>query len=213
MRSKPDAILQSAQATYLDSLTPERDPLLLEMEHLAAEEGQPIADPEVAQLLRALLRMRQPRRVLEVGTNIGYSVVVMGRELPADAVIETIEIKPRLVAVAREFAKRAALQPKVIVHEGAALEVMERLTGQFDLVFIDCLKYEYVDYLESVLPKMSAGGVIVADNVLWKGKVATGEHDRDTDGIRAFNERIMSHPQLVSSVLPIGDGISLSVVR
>lgn len=213
MRSRPDTILHAPQAAYLDSLTPQRDALLLEMEQLAAEEGQPIADPEVGQLLKVLAAIRQPRRVLEVGTNIGYSVVVIGRELGADSRVESIEIDPRLAGAARDFAARAALKADVIIHEGAALEVIPTLNGTFDFVFIDCLKYEYVDYLDALLPKLESGAVIVADNVLWKGQVASGVADRDTDGIRRFNERMMNDPRLVSSILPLGDGVSISTVR
>ncbi|HUP65597.1 MAG TPA: O-methyltransferase [Thermoanaerobaculia bacterium] len=212
MRDRPDAILQRAQADYLDGILPPADPLLAEMEQRAAVEGQPIADRDLAQLLRVLVKIRRPRRVLEIGTNIGYAVVVMGRELDEGALLETIEIDSDLAATARGFAARASLSSKVMVHEGAALEVLPRLAGPFDLVYIDCVKTEYLDYLDAVLPKMVAGGVIVADNVLWHGTVATGHRETNADALRKFNERIMSDPALTSIVLPIGDGASVSVV-
>ncbi|HEY0788395.1 MAG TPA: class I SAM-dependent methyltransferase [Thermoanaerobaculia bacterium] len=182
------------------------------MEHLAAEKGHPIADRDLAQLLRVLVRLRRPRRVLEIGTNIGYAVVVMGRELSADATLETIEVDPAIAATARGFIERAAIPARVIVHQGAALEVLPRLAGPFDLVYIDCVKSEYLDYLDAVLPKMRPGAVIVADNVLWKGKVANGDRDPSTETIRRFNARLMNEPRLASIVLPIGDGASVSVV-
>ncbi|HVR43715.1 MAG TPA: O-methyltransferase [Thermoanaerobaculia bacterium] len=213
MKDRADAILQKRQAAYLDSLVPSREPILAEIERIAAEQGQPIADPEVGHLLRLLVRMRAPARVLEIGTNLGYSVVVMGRELPPSAVLETIEIDRGILASARELVGRARLVPRVEFHQGAALDVLPRLDGPFDLVWIDCVKQEYPAYLEALFPKLAPGAVIVADNVLWKGRVADGESDPATDGIRLFNARIMTDPRLVSSILPLGDGVSLSVVR
>jgi predicted O-methyltransferase YrrM len=212
MKDRVDAILRRNQAEYLESLLPERDALLEQMEKFAAENGHPIADPEVAQLMRALVKMRAPRRVLEVGTNIGYSVIVIGRECEPDVVVETIEIDHNTLTTARRFVAEAALPCRVVFHEGAALDVLPRLTGPFDFVFIDCVKTEYEDYLDALLPKLEAGAIIVCDNLLWKGRVAAGEHDPATDALRAFNKRIATDPRLITSILPLGDGTGVSVV-
>ncbi|HEX7829152.1 MAG TPA: O-methyltransferase [Thermoanaerobaculia bacterium] len=212
MKDRMDAILRRNQAEYLDSMLPPRDVLLERMEKFAEENRHPIADPEVAQLIRGLVRMKRPRRVLEVGTNIGYSVIVIGRECDADAVVETIEIDHNTLATAKSFVGEAALQCRVVFHEGAALEVLPRLTGPFDFVFIDCVKTEYEDYLDALLPKLERGAVIVCDNLLWKGRVAAGEHDAPTDALRAFNQRIATDERLVTNILPVGDGTGVSVV-
>ena len=212
MKDRVDAILQRTQADYLETLVPPRDALLERMEGLAADEGQPIADPEVAQLVRALVRSTRPRRLLEIGTNIGYSVIVMGRESDSEAVLETIEIDRGVLARARGFVAEAALPCRVVFHEGAALDVLPRLTGPFDFVFIDCVKTEYEQYLDAVLPKLERGAVIVCDNLLWKGLVASGHHDATTDALRAFNRRLTTEPRLVTSILPLGDGTGVSVV-
>lgn len=212
MKDRLDAILQLKQAKYLDTLIPERDALLARMEAHAEDNGHPIADPELGQLLRALVRMKNPRRVLEIGTNIGYSVVAMGRECNPEAVVESIELDPAILASARGFVGEAQLPCRVVFHEGAALEVLPRLTGPFDFVFIDCVKEEYEAYLDAVLPKMERGAVIVCDNVLWGGKVADGTDDTRTNALRAFNQRIATDARLVTIVLPLGDGASLSVV-
>ena len=212
MKDRIDAILRRSQAEYLDSLLPARDALLEHMEKFAEENDHPIADPEVAQLMRALVRMKKPRRVLEVGTNIGYSVVVLGRECGPEAVVETIEIDHNTLSTARRFVAEAALPCRVVFHEGAALDILPRLTGPFDFVFIDCVKTEYEDYLDALLPKLEAGAVIVCDNLLWKGRVAAGEHDAPTDALRAFNKRIATDERLITSVLPVGDGTGVSVV-
>ena len=212
MKERVDAILRRNQAEYLDSLLPDRDALLEQMEKFAEEHGHPIADPEVAQLMRALVKIKEPRRVLEVGTNIGYSVIVIGRECDPEVVVETIEIDHNTLATARRFVSEAALPCRVVFHEGAALEVLPRLAGPFDFVFIDCVKTEYEDYLDALLPKMEAGAVIVCDNLLWKGRVAAGEHDAATDALRAFNRRIATDEKLITSVLPLGDGTGVSIV-
>jgi len=212
MKDRMDAILRRNQAEYLDSLLPARDALLERMEKFADEYGHPIADPEVAQLMRGLVRMKMPRRVLEVGTNIGYSVIVIGRECDSETVVETIELDHNTLATARTFVAEAALPCRVVFHEGAALEVLPRLTGPFDLVFIDCVKTEYGDYLDALLPKMDQGAVIVCDNLLWKGRVAAGEHDPATDALRAFNKRIAADPRLITSIVAVGDGTGISVV-
>lgn len=212
MKDRIDAILRRNQAEYLDSLLAPRDALLEQMEKFAAENDQPIADPEVAQLIRGLVRVRHPRRVLEVGTNIGYSVIVIARECDAESVVETIEIDHNTLTTARRFIAEASLPCRVVFHEGAALDVLPRLTGPFDFVFLDCVKTEYEDYLDALLPKLERGAVIVCDNLLWKGRVAAGDHDPSTDALRAFNERIVNDPRLITSILPVGDGTGFSVV-
>lgn len=212
MKDRIDALLRRAQAEYLESLVPPRDVLLEQMEKFAAENDHPIADPEVAQLMRALVRIKRPRRVLEIGTNIGYSVIVIGRECEAEAVVETIEIDHNTLTTARGFVNEAQLPCRVVFHEGEALEVIPRLTGPFDFVFIDCVKTEYEDYLDAIFPKLVRGAVIVCDNLLWKGKVAEGAHDPATDALRAFNRRIASDDRLITSILALGDGTGVSVV-
>lgn len=217
MKDRLDAILRRPQAEYLETLLQPRDALLGEMERYAGESGQPIADPEVAQLLRILTRVRRPRRVLEVGTNIGYSVIVIGRESGADSTIETIELDATILATARRFVAEAALPCEVVFHQGAALEVIPHLAGTFDMLFIDCVKTEYVDYLDSMLPKLAPGAIVIADNVLWKGQVAEGPRSEDqiasTAGLKAYNARVTSDRRLETVILPLGDGIALSIVR
>jgi caffeoyl-CoA O-methyltransferase len=212
MKDRIDAILRRNQAEYLDSLLAPRDALLEHMEKFAEENDHPIADAEVAQLMRALVRMKRPRRVLEVGTNIGYSVIVLGRECSSEAVVETIEIDHNTLTTAKRFVAEAGLPCRVVFHEGAALDVLPRLTGPFDFVFIDCVKTEYEDYLDALLPKLEAGAVIVCDNLLWKGRVAAGEHDAATDALRRFNKRLTTDERLIASILAVGDGTGVAVV-
>ena len=213
MKAGIDKILQRTQAEYLDTLLPPRDGLLARMEAYAGERGQPIADPEVAQVERILVRATRPKRIIEVGTNIGYSVIVMGRECGREAVVETIEIDGEILATAKRFVAEAQLACEVKFHQGAALEVLPRLDGPFDFVFIDCVKSEYEQYLDHLMPKLARGAVIVCDNLLWGGKVAEGVNDQSTNGLRAFNRRIMTDQRLDSVILPLGDGLGVSVLK
>ena len=213
MKRRADAILKRAQAEYLDKLTPPRDPLLARVEEFAAKHDHPIADPEVAQLERILVRATSPRHILEVGTNIGYSVIVMGRECGRETVLETIELNPDTLKIARGFVADAKLKCDVRFHKGAALDVIPRLSGPFDFVFIDCVKTEYEAYLDQLMPKLERGATIVCDNLLWGGAVADGEHDPSTDALRKFNQRISTDPRLTTIILPLGDGTGISIVN
>jgi len=213
MKRRADAILKRAQAEYLDKLTPPRDPLLARVEEFAAKHDHPIADPEVAQLERILVRATSPRHILEVGTNIGYSVIVMGRECGRETVLETIELNPDTLKIARGFVADAKLKCDVRFHQGAALDVIPRLSGPFDFVFIDCVKTEYEAYLDQLMPKLERGATIVCDNLLWGGAVADGEHDPSTDALRKFNQRISTDPRLTTIILPLGDGTGISIVN
>lgn len=212
MKDSIDAILQRSQAEYLQTLLPGRDPLLASIEKFAGEMGHPIADPEVAQLMRVLLRLKRPRHVIEVGTNIGYSVIVMGRELDTSAVLETVEIDRKTLETARRYVADASLPCRVVFHEGAATTVLPQIEGRFDFAFIDCVKTEYGQYLDQLLPKLEPGALFVCDNLLWKGQVARGAHDASTDALREFNRRITSNPRLLTTILPVGDGTGVSVV-
>jgi predicted O-methyltransferase YrrM len=213
MKSRTDQVIKLVQAEYLDTLLPARDALLARMEAFAAEHNHPIADPEVGQLMKLLVRAKNPKHLIEVGTNIGYSVIVLGRECGAEAVLETIELDRGILATARNFVTEAGLICEVKFHEGAALEVLPTLDGPFDFVFIDCVKSEYEQYLDQLLPKLEPGAMIVCDNLLWGGKVAEGVHDPSTDALRAFNQRITTDPRLASIVLPVGDGVGISIVN
>jgi caffeoyl-CoA O-methyltransferase len=205
------SILRPEQEGYLDRLLPPRDPLLREMEERAAREDIPISDPEVGRLLSILARSVGARRILEIGAAIGYGAVWLARGAP-EARVQSVDINPERLAVARQYLERAGLADRVELIEGKALEVIQRLDGPFDLVYVDAVKTEYRRYLDLVLPKLRVGGLIVCDNLLWGGEVAAPgeEEDRDADALRAFNGYLIMHPQLQAVVLPLGDGVGLA---
>jgi len=205
------SILRPEQEGYLDRLLPPRDPLLREMEERAEREDIPISDPEVGRLLSILARSAGARRILEIGAAIGYGTVCLARGAP-EARVQSVDVDPERLAAARQYLERAELADRVELIEGKALEVIQRLDGPFDLVYVDAVKTEYRRYLDLVLPKLRVGGLIVCDNLLWGGEVAAPgeEEDRDADALRAFNGYLMMHPQLQAVVLPLGDGVGLA---
>ena len=215
MKARVDAILRPEQAEYLERLTQENTGLLAEMEEYAALHRVPIADREVARFLEITARSTAARRVLEIGMAIGYSVVHLTRALPRDGQVVTIEPSDEMIARSEDYLRRAALRERVRIERGRALEVLPRLGETFDLVFLDAVKEEYAQYLELSLPLLRIGGVVIADNLLWGGQVAgeirAPEQTASTQALREFNQLFVRHPQLLSVVLPLGDGLGYGV--
>ena len=215
MKDSLDAILRREQAEYLDKILPGADVLIAEMEQYADENSVPIADREVALFLEITARAMRARRILEIGMAIGYSAVNFARAMEAGGLVVTIEPDDEMIKRASGFLSRARVSERVRIERGRALEVMPHLTETFDLIFIDAVKEEYEKYLDSSVPLLRNGGVIIADNVLWKGQVA-GEvrepkQKASTEALRRFNEKFMRHPQLRSVIVPIGDGLAYGV--
>lgn len=214
MKGRFDAILRTAQASYLERLLPSRDELASEMEAYAEERGVPISDPEVARLLEILAKARDARRLLEIGTAIGYGTLALARGA-ANGRVMTIDADAERQAVARGYLERAGVADRVELVNGAALQVLPGLQGPFDLVYIDALKTEYRRYLDLSLPVLGEGGLVVVDNLLWKGKIAEPPEEQDAAGkaIESFNGYFMIHPQLTAVLLPLGDGVGLAVKK
>jgi len=211
MKDAIDAILHPVQATYLERMLPPREALFQEMEAQAAREGIPVSDPEVGQLLEILARSLAARRILEVGTAIGYGTLWLARGAPA-ATIVTLDRDGDRLGRARAFLERAGVADRVELIEGEALESLMRLDGDFDLIYIDADKVGYRRYLDQGLQRLRVGGLVVADNLLWKGKVADPEAEEDdaTRALRAFNGYLLSHPQLSAVIVPLGDGVGIA---
>lgn len=171
--------------------------------------------PEEGRLLQTLLRAAGAARVLELGTLAGYSAIWMARALPPDGHLITIEKEPRYAALAREFLRRARLEEIVDVRVGVALDVLDEVAAlaPFDALFIDADKINYPKYLEWGLAHVRRGGLIMADNAYWSGDVVKSKvRDPETAAIREYNERAARDPRLTSIVIPIRDGIAVSVV-
>lgn len=214
MKARVDAIIQRDQAEYLDTLAPQNDQLLVEMEAYAAEHRVPIADREVALFLEITARAIAAQKVLEIGMAIGYSVVHLARGMGQGGTVVTIEPSDEMIDAAIVFFKRANLSQKVEIKRGKALDVMPNLTDTFDILYIDALKEEYAQYLDHGLPLLRTGGVVIVDNLLWGGLVAqpaAANDESSTCALREFNRYFMSHPQLRSEILSVGDGLGYAV--
>jgi len=211
MKARVDAIIQREQAEYLDQLLSQGDRLLAEMEAYAAEHRVPIADREVARFVEITARISGARKALEIGMAIGYTVIHLARGMGENGRVVTIDPSDEMISAATGYLKRAGVLDQVEIERGKALEVMPNLEETFDLLFIDALKEEYSQYLDLGLPRLRTGGVVIVDNLLWGGRVATGDTESSTVALRAFNPYFMNHPQLIAEVLPVGDGLGYAV--
>ncbi len=205
---------------YLDDLLPPRDPLLADLETQARAERIPICGPHVGSLLALLIRLARPSRVLEVGTAIGYSAIWMGRALREyGGQLQTIELRPERIEQAQANLFRAELSDAVEVLPGVALEVLPTLKGTlYGVIFLDAVKTEYPAYFELSLSLLAEGGLLVSDNALLGGQVAPDAAEgywptADRDGVRRYNSLAFSHPALDSIILPLRDGLTLSLKR
>ncbi|RMD99094.1 MAG: methyltransferase domain-containing protein [Deltaproteobacteria bacterium] len=162
--------------------------------------------------LRFLVEILEARHVLEIGTFTGYSALAMAEGLPDDGRIVTCDIDPEATAIAKTFWERSGHGHKIELRLAPALETLETLTGPFDLVFIDADKENYVGYWEGVVPKVRKGGLIVADNVLWSGRILEPKEASDHAIVR-FNERVSADDRVEQVMLTIRDGILLARKR
>lgn len=211
MKARLDAILQREQAEYLDRLLPEGDTFVRAMEDYAAKHNVPIADREVAAFIEITARAIGAKRALEIGMAIGYSVVHLARGMGDDCLVVTIEPNDEMIKAAGDYIELTGHSGEVRIERGKALDVMPRLNETFDLLFIDAVKEEYKQYLDLGLPKLRSGGVVIVDNLLWGGKVATDNNESSTVALREFNQYFVNHPQLRAVVLPVGDGLGYAV--
>jgi predicted O-methyltransferase YrrM len=164
--------------------------------------------------LEMIVKMLQPKEVLEIGTYTGYSAICMANGLTADACIHTIDINAELEDFARSHFQKADVENQIEFYIGNALDIIPKLDVTFDLVFIDADKINYQKYFELVLPKMRKGGFIIADNVLWSGKVlnAPNKKDPETTAIQQFNDYIQSCTKVNNLLLPLRDGLMIMEV-
>jgi predicted O-methyltransferase YrrM len=196
-----------------ENSTPQGDVLdWLERESwLRTSHGRMVAGPEVGALLNLLVRELRPRRVLELGTFTGYSTLWMAAALPEGGRLDTLEINDELEDLIREAFRRAGMEDRVRLVIGDALDVLPMIDETYDLVYIDANKRDYVAYYQAVVDLVRPGGLIVADNVLWDGKVCAGEPPRDqqTRGILAFNDLVAGDTRVENFILPLRDGLNI----
>ncbi len=206
-------IVTEAVDAYLERIRPRPDPVLADMEAHGAREGIPIVVPGTGALLQVLALAHHARRALEVGTAIGVSTLYIARGLTPDGTITSFEIDSGRHRAAREYLERAGLLDRADLRLQDAREGLATLEGKFDFAFVDGVKSEYGDYFEVLMPLLAPGAVLVVDNVLMRGAVAEGDDSERATTARAFNERLLEHPELTATVTPVGDGVLVAVTR
>jgi predicted O-methyltransferase YrrM len=208
-------IINPHQLKYLESFRPEPDPLILEMEQLAAEKNIPIPDWKSAELLEQILLLIKPKRVLEIETAIAYSSIRIARKLKKKGYVDTIEKSLDNISLAGEFIKKAGLENQINLIEGNAKEVMPLLDKKYDLIFIDADKEDYEKIFYYSLMLLKKGGVLFVDNLLWHGYPASSKvppsFKNSTKYIREFNKLFVNQSALVTSIYPVGDGVGIGV--
>lgn len=200
---------------YIRETIKGNDGLLRELEVYAKENHVPVVHPEVASLIKVLGCMLKPARILEVGTAIGYSAILMSTILEPGGRIDTIERYDLMANRARGNIKKAGLQDTIHVIEGDAMEVLQCLDKRYDMIFLDAAKGQYPEFLPECLRMLREGGLLISDNVLYKGMVASDElvvrrKKTIVKRMRDYLDTICSSDELETSILPLGDGVALS---
>lgn len=199
---------------YIEAHSQREEPVLVELAratHLQVLRPRMLSGNLQGQLLRMLCRMIDARSVLEIGTYTGYAAISMAMGMRENGVLHTIDVNDELEDFTREFIRKSGLEKRIVFHVGDALEIIPELEGMFDLVFIDADKREYPEYYRLVFDKVRVGGIIVADDVLWDGKVVTeGEKtDAQTRGILDFNDMVQADERVENLLLPVRHGLML----
>jgi predicted O-methyltransferase YrrM len=212
-------IVPSAVERYLAELNQLSRPVLDDIARTGEAEGLPLVDAEVGALLRVLASAVTARRILEIGTGVGYSGIWLADALPPDGMLLTIEMDPERARIARQNFERAGLADRVSVIVGDARRMVAKVAGPFDLIFQDADKPLYPAMLDRLVELLRPGGMLVTDNVLWDGEVIPGfvrEPQRNVDDTRAigeYNQRLNAHPALLVSTVPLRDGVAIAVKR
>ncbi len=213
-------IVEERIVSYINSLEKENSPVLEEIEKEARKDGVPIIRKEMESFLRVMLSIKKPMRILELGTAVGYSAILMSEYINEKGQIITIENYDKRIPIAKENIKKAGRENVIKLLEGDAMEIMPTLeSNQFDFVFMDAAKAQYIHFLPEVLRLMKKDGVLITDNVLQEGdliqsKYVVRRRDRTIHKrMREYLEVVKNHPQLETSIVPIGDGITMSVKK
>jgi len=201
---------------YINQHSSAPSALLQELErdtHLRCLMPQMCSGHQQGRLLALLSKMLRPKSILEIGTFTGYSALCLAEGLTDGGHLHSIENNAEIMDMAQSYVDRSAYREQITLHEGPGLDWIQRLDQPWDLVFIDADKENYPHYLEALLPKLQVGAIILADNVLWSGKVADPEADDDeTEALRSYNRMVMENPRLEAMILSVRDGISLARV-
>ena len=212
-------IVDERMVTYIRSLEVPESAVIEAIEQEALRDRVPIIRKEMQSFLKVLLMIKRPMRILEVGAAVGFSSILMSEYMPEGGHITTIENYDKRIPIARANFKRAGKEDQIDLIEGDALEVMHGLEGPYDLIFVDAAKGQYIHYLPEVMRLLGTDGVLVSDNVLQEGDIiesrfAVERRNRTIHSrMREYLYELKHHDQLQTSIIPLGDGVALSVKR
>ena len=212
-------IVDERLVTYINSLDTGNTAMLDQIEREATADYVPIIRKEMQSFLKFLLAMKKPARILEVGTAVGFSAILMAEYDPVPCLIITIENFEKRIPIARENFKRAGKEAQIALLEGDAAEVLKTLEGPYDFIFMDAAKGQYIHFLPEILRLLARDGVLVSDNVLQDGDViesrfaVTRRNRTIHKRMREYLYTLTHSEELVTAVLPVGDGITLSTRR
>ena len=210
-------IVDERMTIFIDSMDTGNTEFLNNLEKYAKETNVPIIRPSMQNLLKLLLAMKQPKKILEVGTAIGFSALLMSEYGPKDCHITTIEKYEKRIPLAKENFAKAGRTEQITLLEGDAAEILQELEGSYDFIFMDAAKGQYIHFMPDILRLLADGGLLVSDNVLQDGDIiesrfAVTRRNRTIHArMREYLYELMHHPQLVTSILPVGDGVTISV--
>lgn len=212
-------MIDERMVTFIDSLDRGNTPFLDEIEKYALQNRVPVIRKSMQSLLKFLLALSKPRNILEVGTAIGFSSLLMSEYGPDDCHITTIEKYEKRIPQAKENFRRAGAEGRITLLEGDAADILKELSGSYDLIFMDAAKGQYIIFLPDILRLLAPGGLLVSDNVLQDGDIvesrfAVTRRNRTIHArMRDYLYELKHHPQLETVILPVGDGAALSVGR
>ena len=210
-------IVDERMITFINSMETENSQILEEIEREALDTYVPIIRKEMQSFLKVLLAIKKPMRILEVGTAIGFSALLMSENAPKDCKITTIEKYEKRIPIANANFARVGRENQITLVEGDALEILQGLTETYDFIFMDAAKAQYIAYMPEVLRVLENGGVLVSDNVLQDGDImesrfAVERRNRTIHSrMREYLYKLKHEPTLTTSIIPLGDGVAISV--
>ncbi len=212
-------IVEERMTAYLDSLDTGNGEFLDELEQQAKKDGVPVIRRQMQSFLKVLLRMKRPRRILEVGTAVGFSAILMCENTPPGTTVTTIEKYEKRIPQAKENFARARMSGRITLLEGDAMERLKELEGSFDFIFMDAAKGQYIYFLPEILRLLEPEGILVSDNVLQEGDLieshfAVERRNRTIyKRMREYLYELKHNEQLLTTIVPVGDGAAVSVKK
>jgi caffeoyl-CoA O-methyltransferase len=202
-------ILDKKVEKYLNGLLPKRDAVLADMERYARLHDVPIIGPACGRLLYLLTQISGAKRIFEMGSAIGYSTIWFARAAGEGAEVFYTDGDPQNAQTAKKNFERAGVEDRVRLLVGDAVELMDTVSGELDLILIDVDKHQYPAALQKALPRLRSGGLLVTDNVLWSGRVTSRAKDENTRSIQKFNDAIYGSKDLFPVIVPLRDGVAI----